>query len=69
MAERDAGKIAFACLHCGNLYTARPKNDTCSNCNTPEKRRKMDEENTAIFKARKLKFICHFCEREAKKNI
>ena len=61
MEKPTTTKPMFLCKHCGTKFTAQLKDYVCSSCNTPEKRAKMDKENTEIFSARGLKFFCNYC--------
>lgn len=56
------------CMHCGEQFTALPKEGLCSRCKTTEKRAAMDEENRKIWEGNKFKkpFRCAYCERERK---
>lgn len=58
----------FECLHCSNRYTTALKNGLCKFCNLPEKRAKLDEENTEIYKQSKMKYVCNYCEKERRDN-
>lgn len=65
MAEKQI-KPKWLCLHCGDEKTAAIT--LCGQCKTPEKRAAMDAENTEIFAARGMKFVCEYCTKEKRNS-
>jgi hypothetical protein len=52
------------CIHCHSFLKGKGK--YCSDCDTAEKRRLMDESNKKLFAEKGLPFECHECDRKQK---
>jgi hypothetical protein len=52
--------LVTICAHCFTECSGK----YCSDCNTAEKRRAMDEANEKHFKEHNLEYHCRVCEKE-----